>query len=73
MTKDLNRVYEQEIDTVRRWLAAGEIKDYKARDDIGAIWVKLPNEGQLNPSEWVLYWDWREYLKPHHPTEADLF
>ena len=67
MTKDLDRVYEQEIDTVRRWLAVGEIEDYKTRDDIGAIWVKIPGH------DWDLYWDWREYLKPHHPTEADLF
>ena len=67
MTKDLDFAYEQELQTVRQWLSAGLIEDYKTRDDIGAIWVKIPDR------DWDLYWDWKQYLTPHHPTEADLF
>lgn len=66
MTKDLDRAYELELETVRQWLAAGEIEDYKTREDIGAIWIKLPS------NDWELYWDWTQYLEPRHPTEADI-
>jgi hypothetical protein len=71
-TVNLDRLFDLEIDTVRRWLAAGEITDYKARDELGEIWVQLPTEDG-KPGSWELYWSWRQYLDTHHPTEADLF
>lgn len=68
MTIDLNRAYEERLADARRWLAAGEIFDYKTRDQYGEIYIKADPK-----SDYDLYWSFHLAMEIHNPTEADLF
>ena len=68
MTENLNRRYEQELEIVRRWLAAGLIADYMTRDQYGEIYIKAePADG------WDLCWSFRQAMEIHHPEESDYY